>query len=293
MNMGWTWFIEEVLVQSLTPWCRERACPSHESWAGRRSKCDCGCKQDEEEGQKRDLKQREEQLDQSEKYKWTWVSLSKLPKQQLFQHSVKTHRWFGWTHSTFSSDHVSSASNCLHRHSEDTRNTMRACDPPFSFLSLIALMFNAHSPTAVSASLCICTCDRPTRHIDISTVSVISCSCCNCMTKFSYAKRLPSKWLQFETGFQHLWHHCIFLQRPWDNFGQCLQEPKQVSKAKTWSFSSKTQCCHNWVFSWLTQEQHLSHGCSNCCTAQVIGLHLIIHDGQPMFIYIENQTIKM
>lgn len=190
MNMGWTWFIEEVLVQSLTPWCRERACPSHESWAGRRSKCDCGCKQDEEEGQKRDLKQREEQLDQSEKYKWTWVSLSKLPKQQLFQHSVKTHRWFGWTHSTFSSDHVSSASNCLHRHSEDTRNTMRACDPPFSFLSLIALMFNAHS---VSASLCICTCDRPTRHIDISTVSVISCSCCNCMTKFSYQGVLCKK----------------------------------------------------------------------------------------------------
>lgn len=150
---------------------------------------------------------------------------------------------------------------------------MRARSDLFSFLSLIASMLNAHSLTAVSASVYICTCHRPTYHIDISTMSVISCSCYNCMTEFSYqwvelcekaAKQVTAVWDWVSTSVSR----CDTTAYFWRGLGTVSDSvcggQNRCLKPKHDLFSNKTQCFHNSVLSWLTQEQHLSHGCFIC-----------------------------
>ena len=56
-------------------------------------------------------------------------------------------------------------------------------------------------------------------------------------------RRLPSKWPQSRTAFQHLqvWNHWIFLTRHQDNFQLCLWRPNQIFKAQSMIFFNPDQ----------------------------------------------------
>lgn len=151
---------------------------------------------------------------------------------------------------------------------------MRAWHDLFSFLSLIASMLNAHSLTAVSASVYICTCHRPTYHIVISTLGVISCSCYNCTTEFSYqwvelcekaAKLVTAVWDWVSTSVSR----CDTTAYFWRGLGTvsvsaCGGQNRCLKPKHDLFLTKHSVFFYNSGLSWLTQEQHLSHGCSIC-----------------------------